>query len=146
MNTPKKRFFTPLFFLLSLCLATIACTQQINSQPDNQAQVTSKPDTLDKPLTERKKITNIIRLQCDTNQQCESIGIGHRACGGFAEFLPYSTNTTDITWLKKQVHLYNRNEKESNQLKGAMGICQHLMQPKTSCVKNLCVNNQLNAF
>lgn len=145
MNKANNRLITQLFLLISLCFTLIACTKPTNSQSNTQTQTPIKSNQLTKLLTERNKITDIIRLQCDVAQQCENIGIGHMACGGFAKFLPYSTKSTDVTWLKKQVYQYNNNAKKSNQQKGAVGICQHITRPQTACFKNQCVNSpQLN--
>jgi hypothetical protein len=148
MNQPILR----LLFLVSLCLVAISCTQQINSQPEEQNQLNAKPDTLTKPVNkprnkqsaERKKIINIIRSECETDQQCKNIGVGHMACGGFAQYLPYSTKVTDVTRLKKQVLVYNRMTKEKNESEGRVGICQHITQPETSCAINQCVNGSNN--
>ena len=84
-------------------------------------------------------IQKLIGTSCQSNAQCKVLGVGHRACGGHASFLIYSSVDTDEKQLKSQVAIYNGMQKLNNAKKGMVGICQHLEPPKAYCSVNQCV-------
>lgn len=84
-------------------------------------------------------IQKMIGTACDSDTQCKVIGVGDRPCGGYAQFLVYSTSNTDEAKLKSQVAVFNGMQKLNNSKKGVVGICQHLSPPKAYCSKKQCV-------
>jgi len=123
-----------------------ACAQQKNntainvqsSKPPIEEMVQKKSVLLGDPMAQ---IAPLIKLDCDHNAECKSIGFGASPCGGSSKYLVYSAKSSDVSKLTKIVKRYNRNQKLMQQKKGIMGICQHIPPPKTFCSKqtNTCL-------
>jgi uncharacterized phage infection (PIP) family protein YhgE len=77
--------------------------------------------------------------QCDTTEQCKTLPVGSRACGGPSSFVVYSDKTADeseLTALSAKITEYERNLNAKNDM---ASICQHLSAPVTQCIENTCI-------
>ena len=99
----------------------------------------TKDDVKEPMVSKFEDIQKMIGTACDSDTQCKVIGVGDRPCGGYAQFLVYSTTDTDEKKLKSMVAVFNGMQKLNNSKKGLVGICQHLSPPKTYCSSNQCV-------
>jgi len=124
----------------------LACAQQKgNEAPLAQS---AKPPTKEivqkkgiKPVNPLEEIAPLIKLECDHNAQCKTIGFGASPCGGSPEYLIYSAQSSHVSKLTKMIKNYNKSQKLMQQKKGIVGTCQHIPPPKTFCSKqtNTCV-------
>lgn len=76
--------------------------------------------------------------QCNSNQDCKSIGIGHRACGGPEKYLVYSVKGVKESDLESKIASYNAQRKEAVTKAGGFSTCMMLMPPSLQCQNNVC--------
>lgn len=76
---------------------------------------------------------------CNTDQQCQVIGIGSRPCGGPEQFLLFSTQQTDQKMLTITNDRYTKIRKDQQERLGMRSICQQLVAPAAACRQNQCV-------
>ncbi len=76
---------------------------------------------------------------CQSDQQCQVIGIGNKPCGGPEQFLLFSTQQTDQKMLAITNDRYTRIRQEQQQRLGLHSICQQLTAPVTACRQQQCV-------
>lgn len=155
-----NRFFQVMVLAGLLVIGTTSCVQNESNTTtqsdiaDNQVISTQsgagateqqegvKDNAKEPVMGSVEKIQELISTACDSDAQCKVIGVGDRPCGGFAQFLVYSTTDTDEKELKSQVAIYNKMQTVKNSKSGVVGICQHLSPPKTYCSKKQCVTSQ----
>ena len=77
---------------------------------------------------------------CDTDEQCKSVGLGDKPCGGFNEYRIYSLKSVDEPALLAKVLKYNQADKENNLKNNMASTCDILLQPATSCVQGQCTS------
>lgn len=82
---------------------------------------------------------------CDTAQQCKTIAVGHKACGGPETYLAWSTKTTDEAKLKRLADAYGAKRKAENLASGMMSNCAMTMDPGATCSAGRCVTGGGNA-
>jgi hypothetical protein len=83
----------------------------------------------------------ISRATCNTNDDCDALAVGHRACGGPSDYLVYSKLSSDEDELKRMAASHTAQEKLKNQKEGNMSICQMLTKPQVACKRNTCVKS-----
>ena len=127
-------------FPLIACLL-VGCSQ---TPPPNQNLLAE----LDGPLAQmqvdgRQLYQRMLKLTadktCNTDQQCEVIGIGSRPCGGPEQFLSFSTQQTDQKMLTITNDRYTRTRQEQQQRLGLRSTCQQLFAPAAACREQQCV-------
>lgn len=128
-------------FSFASLLWLTACAQ---TPPKNQTLLTE----LDGPLAQmqvdgRQLYQRMQKLTadktCQSDQQCQVIGIGSRPCGGPEQFLLFSTLHTDQKMLTITNDRYTRTRREQQQRLGMRSICQQLLAPTPACRQNQCV-------
>lgn len=82
---------------------------------------------------------------CDNNQQCRTLPVGNRACGGPETYLPYSTKVSDAAKLQRLASQQSNAQKEENTRSGMISTCQAIMDPGATCSAGKCVAASGNA-
>jgi hypothetical protein len=82
---------------------------------------------------------NISSKTCNSNADCGALAVGHRACGGPNEYLPYSKLSSNEESLKSLAKKHQQQEKIKNKKEGRMSICQMLTEPQVACKSNQCL-------
>lgn len=82
---------------------------------------------------------------CDTAQQCKTIAVGHKACGGPETYLAWSTKSSDGTKLRSLADAYGAQRKRENLAAGMMSTCSAVMDPGATCSAGRCVTGGGNA-
>lgn len=83
---------------------------------------------------------------CDSSQQCRSLPVGQRACGGPEAYLPYSTKVSDAAKLQRLAAQQSAEQRDQNTRSGMISTCQAIMDPGATCSAGKCVsakNDQL---
>jgi len=75
--------------------------------------------------------------RCDTDDQCNTIEYGHRACGGPAGYKVYSNLNTDVALLREASQAHVSLSKEYNSYNGTISICSMASRPSFIC-DNVC--------
>lgn len=76
---------------------------------------------------------------CDSSQQCRSLPVGQRACGGPEAFLPYSTKRSDAAKLVRMASEDSAARKEQITRSGMISTCQAILDPGATCSAGRCV-------
>lgn len=71
---------------------------------------------------------------CDTDDQCRTVAIGNRACGGPEAYLAWSTRQTDPAELQEAVARYNATQAAAKLPGGRVSTCEFLSDPGAVCV------------
>ncbi len=79
---------------------------------------------------------------CDTSQQCKSLPVGHRACGGPETYLPWSTKRSNAQKLERLGAQYAKERQEKDTKAGMVSTCQMMMDPGATCSAGRCVSSQ----
>jgi hypothetical protein len=72
--------------------------------------------------------------RCDNDTQCHSIGVGHKACGGPAGFMAWSSLVTDEQALRRAVDRQAQAQRVEDERKGMLSNCLALRDPGARCV------------
>lgn len=76
---------------------------------------------------------------CDNSQQCRTLPVGHRACGGPDGYLPYSTKRSDAAKLARLAAQDSAARKEQDTRSGMISTCQVMLDPGATCSAGRCV-------
>ena len=124
-----KYIYATIFGLVSTVF--IACSVETSANTDDA--IKTKMLHLDKRT---KKL--IGSASCSSDNQCHSIGFGHKPCGGFYSYRIYSDQNTNVTQLKNQIKQYNELTREQNKKGNLVSDCMMLMPPQLTCRKQTC--------
>lgn len=75
---------------------------------------------------------------CDSVDQCRSVAIGQKACGGPATYLVYSINGNGSDQLESLANRHRKLSRQYNKVTQAMSDCAVVMPPMLACVKGQC--------
>lgn len=154
----KLTTYLPRLCAAALILASTACSGVAGNDPapalaDSPAPVVSAmpapapvsaaaPVTASAPaganLLQQIK-TEIGTAACDSNQQCRTLPVGQRACGGPETYLAYSTKVSDAAKLQRMASEHSAAAKEQNTRSGMISTCQMIMDPGATCSAGNCV-------
>lgn len=76
---------------------------------------------------------NIGKAACDDQQQCKTIGIGLKACGGPELYLAWSTLATNAKLLNSLSLNYRRLREEQIKASGEISNCMAIKDPGAYC-------------
>ena len=82
---------------------------------------------------------------CDSAQQCKTIAVGHKACGGPETYLAWSSKGTDSAKLRSLADAYGAKRKAENLASGMLSNCAAVMDPGATCNAGRCVSGGNNA-
>lgn len=79
---------------------------------------------------------------CDTSQQCRSLPVGSKPCGGPAGYKAWSSKANDGTRLTALAAQQAADQKKADTASGRMSTCSFAADPGASCVAGRCVLNK----
>lgn len=82
------------------------------------------------------------QASCDNAQQCKTVAIGHKACGGPESYLAYSTKGNNEAKVTSLAAAYAAERKASNTASGRMSTCSMVMDPGATCSAGKCVTSK----
>ncbi|MEM9101355.1 MAG: hypothetical protein AAGB12_03460 [Pseudomonadota bacterium] len=131
--------------LLIVLPSLSACKENANVEdapkPQVQKIVDKKQDLslmgADTLKQEIEKMTN--NKSCISKESCQSVGMGHRPCGGPEHFTVFSTDNMSLGVLKPYIDRYNTLRREAVSKSGVMGICVAAQPPTLVCENQVCV-------
>ena len=84
---------------------------------------------------------------CNTIQQCQSLAVGHKPCGGPSYFIPYSTKglkQDEISHLEAIARESSELSKRWNELNPRLSNCMLEQPPVLACLDNRCQASNSN--
>jgi hypothetical protein len=79
------------------------------------------------------------KASCDTTDQCHTIGVGAKACGGPERYLAWSSKDNDGNRLKALVQQHAELRRAEDAKAGMMSTCIFLPDPGATCQAGQCV-------
>lgn len=76
---------------------------------------------------------------CDSTQQCQTIAIGAKACGGPESYLAWSSKDNDGKKLKALAQAHAEASRKQQQADGMMSTCSIVTDPGAICQAGRCV-------
>lgn len=76
---------------------------------------------------------------CDTSDQCHTLPVGHKACGGPERYVAWSSKTSDGAKLAQLASEYAAARKAENARGGMLSNCMLERDPGASCNAKRCV-------
>ncbi len=76
---------------------------------------------------------------CETAQQCKTVAVGHKACGGPETYLAWSSKSSDAGKVRKLADAYGAQRKNENIASGMISTCSAVMDPGATCTAGRCV-------
>jgi len=95
--------------------------------------------------SERELIGNEIKmlandLSCDVDNECKTTGFGSRVCGGFDEYIIYSTKSVSFDYMESLSKQYYELDEQYDYQLGRMSICSLELPRVSACIYNKCVD------
>ena len=128
-----KYIYAIIFGLVSTVLIACSVETSANTPATTDDAIKTKMLRLDK---QTKKL--IGSASCSSDNQCHSIGFGHKPCGGSYSYRIYSDQNTNVFQLKDQVKQYNELTREQNKKGNLVSDCMMLIPPQLACRKHTC--------
>lgn len=82
---------------------------------------------------------------CDAPQQCHTLAIGAKACGGPERYLAWSNKSSDGKTLKALAQAQADASRKLQQSDGMMSTCAIVTDPGATCQAGRCVLNKADA-
>jgi hypothetical protein len=76
---------------------------------------------------------------CSANDQCRTVAIGHKACGGPEAYRVWSTRVSDGPRLLALAEAYRQARREEAQQSGRVSDCAMVVDPGARCEAGRCV-------
>ncbi|MBY0236925.1 MAG: hypothetical protein K2W93_18225 [Burkholderiaceae bacterium] len=76
---------------------------------------------------------------CDGPQQCHSVAVGAKACGGPDAYLAWSSKRSNEAKLRALVAAHAQARKDENATSGMVSDCRMVTDPGASCQAGRCV-------
>lgn len=77
---------------------------------------------------------------CSSDDDCATIAIGFKACGGPDDYVIYSTPNTNEDLLRERVSEFNELDEERDA--GGPSDCMMILEPVPACQANQCVGTR----
>ncbi|MDI4634753.1 hypothetical protein J7U46_16955 [Pelomonas sp. V22] len=75
---------------------------------------------------------------CDSDAQCRTVAVGHKACGGPAGYMAWSSKRSSEARLKDLARRQSEAEKAENEGNGMMSNCAVVVDPGAVCKAARC--------
>lgn len=82
---------------------------------------------------------------CDSAQQCKTIAVGNKACGGPESYLAWSSKVSDGAKVQRLADAHSAKRKSDNLASGMASTCSAVMDPGATCSAGRCVTGGNNA-
>jgi len=122
--------------LLAACAACSEAPKLVTPAPEPAATANAPALSLAQQLD-----AQIGDAACDNAQQCRTIAVGHKACGGPAGYRAWSAKQGDGTRLAQLAARQAAEQKTGNAAGGRMSTCAVVSDPGATCSAGRCVLN-----
>ncbi|MFZ5550608.1 MAG: hypothetical protein ACOZJX_18065 [Pseudomonadota bacterium] len=124
-----------------LSLGLLAACAAAETPP---AKPTPKPGPVGAVPANVAELQNKIRDEigdpvCSSNDQCRTVAIGYKACGGPEAYRVWSTQVSNGSRLLALAEAYQKARREENQLSGRVSDCSMVVDPGARCEAGRCV-------
>lgn len=133
-HVPMKTLTLRLCGTVALCTSLIACSGVAATPPATPAAAPFAISTVKQQL-----IAEIGDAACDTSQQCKTVAVGHKACGGPESYLPWSSKRSDGTKIAQLAAALAAESQAQTLRGGVVSTCSLVLDPGATCSAGHCV-------
>lgn len=108
--------------LLLACLAASACSHATPGES--------------RTLSELRAIGRT--AACSSDQQCKTVPVGAKSCGGPESYMAYSTANVSTEKALSLAARYRKEREAENQASGLVSDCRFMMDPGAQCRAGTC--------
>lgn len=95
--------------------------------------------------SERKVLKQEIKglasdLACKVSTDCNSIGFGSMSCGGYSDYIIYSTQSVSTQKMELLTQNYTELDEQYNEENNIMSVCSIVIPKISACLNSECVN------
>lgn len=121
-------------------LACAACSTRAGDPPAAGAGQASKPavPAAAEPGTLGQIHALIGKAECSSDNQCQVLPVGARACGGPASYLAWSSSATDGARLQALAERHKAEQQADNMATGRISTCIAIAPPAVACRAGTC--------
>jgi len=101
------------------------------------AAVKTKADDVTELKTTIKSLSTQ-DLSCATDDDCQPVALGAKACGGPTEYVLVSRHNADLNHIIQLAEQHRNEAATLNRESGAVSDCSLVMPPETHCVSSVC--------
>jgi hypothetical protein len=130
-NAPRPLAPALLLPLLASVLAACAAEPAARTGTDSAA-----------PLLEQIR-AEIGDAACSSDQQCRSLAIGAKPCGGPESFVAWSVQRSDAARLERLATAYRKEREAENARERRVSNCMFVADPGAQCKAGRCVTGSL---
>lgn len=112
---------------LSLCVFLLAALSACTAAPPPKA---ASPH--------EQLVAEIGDAACDSNAQCRTVAVGHKACGGPSGFLAWSSKRSNEARINELAKAQAEAARKEQQAGGMMSNCALVLDPGASCKASRC--------
>ena len=126
--------------LLTLFLSCAGCSA-VDPTPSTATPVVATPVVLpdeDAPNLLVRIRNTIGSASCTASDECKTVGVGARACGGPEGYLAYSTSVTASAPLEALAARHAERRRAEVSASGRASTCNFLPDPGAVCDQGLC--------
>jgi hypothetical protein len=123
-------------FGLALALAGCAAAQTAPASPPGSSAAPAAGDTAALYRQMREEIGD---ATCSAADQCHTLAVGHKACGGPETYLVWSSRASDGARLRTLAEAYASARRAENQKSGRVSDCSMVSDPGARCESGRCV-------
>ena len=81
---------------------------------------------------------------CDSDQQCKSLAVGHKDCGGPEYWLAWSAKQSKADKLESKASELAGLQRRRNEASGARSNCRYMPDPGAVCLAQRCILKSTN--
>ncbi len=122
---------------LLLMLVAQGCAAQAPTGPAAQSEIPRLRGELQQ--LQGQLDAAIGSASCSDNNQCASLALGAKPCGGPRRYLVYSKTFSDESELRELATRYHQIDVRLNRLTGAMSDCMMVTPPPVACRQGRCM-------
>ena len=123
---------------LAICVTYAACSGAPSSAP--------APSRAAAPVmksTQMQQIqTEIGDAACDSADQCKTVAIGHKACGGPETYLAWSSKRSDGAKIGQLAAALEAERRSQTLRSGMISTCSVVVDPGAACSAGRCITGQ----
>ena len=146
MKKPRPLPLLRLCGALAFAATFAACTGVAASAPAAPAAPVPTPARASAPVTASTLMQQIQAeigdAACDAAQQCKTVAIGHKACGGPESYLAWSSKRSDGAKIASLAAAHAAERKAQNLSSGMMSTCSLVLDPGATCSAGRCMPGQ----
>jgi len=129
---PSRLFAT---FFVSAALAS--CAQTAPPTPALARAAASAPQGESERLSQELQAA-IGTAACTADDQCRSLAVGAKACGGPARYVAWSTQGTDAARVTELASRVTEAQRRENATSGVRSNCAFVADPGAACMAGRC--------